>query len=108
MTLMLGSQQTLYLEGWNKPMKKLAVLLSVLILSPSFFACGQAPESFPARDDKDGEIRIECYYANAEIQGGISTKELIDNFSKNDDHTEVVTTHNSDMCKGLMQNLQVK
>lgn len=108
MILMLDSQQTLYLKGWNKPMKKLAVLLSILILSLSLFACGQAPESSPAKDGKDGKIKIEYYHVNAETQGGISVKELVDNFNKNNDHIEVVATYNPDMYKGLMQNLQAK
>lgn len=54
------------------------------------------------------KVKIEYYHVNAETQGGVSVKELVDEFNKNNDHIEVVETYNPDMYKGLMQNLQAK
>lgn len=89
-------------------MKKSIKLLSLLGLSLVLLTSCKSADKKASTNDGSDKIKIEYYHVNAQTQGGVTVKELVDNFNKENDSIEVVDVYNPDMYKGLMQNLQAK
>lgn len=88
-----------------KPLLKLFCVFSVVLLMA---ACGNSKAKEADSPNKGEKTVIEYWHVNAETQGGKAVEELVEEFNKQSETTEVVAKYNPDMYKGLMQDLQAE